>query len=60
MGDQMKMHERVMQERRESEQNKTVAQKTYDEVGSEKRWRLINRVMVGDNSETIERRDENR
>ena len=60
MGDQMKMHERVMQERRESEQNKTVAQKTYDEVGSEKRWRLINRVMVGDNSETIERRGENR
>jgi len=60
LGDQMKMHERVMQERRESEQNKTVAQKTYDEVGSEKRWRLINRVMVGDNSETIERRDENR
>jgi len=60
LGDQMKMHERVMQERRESEQNKTVAQKTYDEVGSEKRWRLINRVMVGDNSETIERRGENR
>ena len=48
-----------MQEREQSEQNKTVAQKTYDEVGNETRWRLINRVMVGDNSETIERRDEN-
>jgi len=33
--------ERAMQERGQSEQNETVAQNTPDEVGNEKRWRLI-------------------